>query len=636
MPADASSADASPAEPVTIETARAMLRAEDPRFFEAIRTFTDAEALQPLAAEWKTLETDWSRGQKLAYFEQPLDVPGHQTVVKQLFKQAEDDDDWPVLAACLVAFDRLVRYERTTEGWPRHHSAQRFGVWLRLLRDHLPTRVRRRTTAPRQGLLDAQFVSEAWGSRWHPWTPRPGTLFMHRTRQYLRRRAWRNFRRLGQTDPDGYLNAVPDVLRLYTDADLTHGEDALECWGLMHICFGESDRLGKTTGHFRLRGESLDDLQPAPAFSQAWKTDRGGDALFLCVSKSRSTLVRRWATQALDDFGHAVPPNDLADFGQSRDADVAQWALARLIETDSLDRLLPESWEDLIIAANPAILESVCRLARKYVDAQWFSIQNIVHVVTEPATSVSRLGLHWLDTQTADPAADRLAFQQLARSECEATGSDVADWVLAHVGTAEHYDRDLCLALLGSPNRAIRREAWDWLREDTCPGRDDAELWARVVALPHAELRGPLLRELDRRARLSKTRLSKKRVQIDSRVDLTPTAKPVPLSPASLAPLWTAALLDPTTGRRDRQAVLRQVRDALSRDPSQADTLLPVLRAGVRSGRRPDRAAALAAVVAWVAANPERLPQVEALLPELRFDAVADAPHAAAAEGANR
>ena len=44
-------------------------------------------------------------------------------------------------------------------------------------------------------------------------------LFSVATRQYLRRRAWRYFRRLGRNNPERYVAAVVRALIQYTDDD---------------------------------------------------------------------------------------------------------------------------------------------------------------------------------------------------------------------------------------------------------------------------------------------------------------------------------------------------------------------------------------------------------------------------------
>lgn len=85
---------------------------EDDRFLETLRQISSAPFLASVAERWKKDPCPWARQQILNYLELPLNCPGHQPVVKRLFKQAEENKDHEQMAAFLVAFDRLVRRER--------------------------------------------------------------------------------------------------------------------------------------------------------------------------------------------------------------------------------------------------------------------------------------------------------------------------------------------------------------------------------------------------------------------------------------------------------------------------------------------------------------------------------------------
>ncbi len=62
---------------------------EDDRFLAELRKLHKIEALVGLAERWKKDPRPWAREQIVKLLELPLDVPGHQPVVKRLFKQAE-------------------------------------------------------------------------------------------------------------------------------------------------------------------------------------------------------------------------------------------------------------------------------------------------------------------------------------------------------------------------------------------------------------------------------------------------------------------------------------------------------------------------------------------------------------------
>ncbi len=96
------------------ELAERYFAAADERFIAALREVHDIKAIAQFAERWKRDTRPWAHQQQLDYLRLPANCIGHQTVVKQLFKQAEETADHPVLAACAALFDRLVRHQRRT------------------------------------------------------------------------------------------------------------------------------------------------------------------------------------------------------------------------------------------------------------------------------------------------------------------------------------------------------------------------------------------------------------------------------------------------------------------------------------------------------------------------------------------
>jgi len=182
---------------------------ENPAFLETVRKATQPKALAALADRWKKDPRPWAREQLLAYLAQPFNCAGHQPVVKHLFKHAEETGDHEVMVAFLVAFDRLVRREiRTKRHWD----------------------FRARTSYDEERLVTPRDVIGAY--------PRgKAKLFKYRTRYYLQRRAWRYFRRLGHREPLKYIPSIVNALARYEDADLQKGENILDSWVFMHVCF---------------------------------------------------------------------------------------------------------------------------------------------------------------------------------------------------------------------------------------------------------------------------------------------------------------------------------------------------------------------------------------------------------------
>src|SRR4051812_13479173 len=76
---------------------------------ETLRQADQPKSLAAFADRWKKDPRPWARKQIFTYLSQPLNCPGHQTLVKRLFRQAEESHDHELMAAFLVAFDRQVR-----------------------------------------------------------------------------------------------------------------------------------------------------------------------------------------------------------------------------------------------------------------------------------------------------------------------------------------------------------------------------------------------------------------------------------------------------------------------------------------------------------------------------------------------
>ncbi len=223
--------------------------AEDPRFLPAIRAVHAPKALAGFVDRWKRDVRPFARTQILAYLAEPLDSLGHNVVVKRWFKHAEEHGDDEVMAAMLVALDVSVRRVRKTR---QRYDWQSREIWteeeLVTPRDVLPREMVVRGRNPRTGGPISFPVR----------LPRNGRLFTHRTRAYLRRRAWRYFRRLGYQHPDRYVPAIVRALLQYQDADLAQGENILDTWGLVHACFHGHAALEFTSSQIRLKeGRSI-------------------------------------------------------------------------------------------------------------------------------------------------------------------------------------------------------------------------------------------------------------------------------------------------------------------------------------------------------------------------------------------
>ncbi len=581
--------------------------AEDPRFLQAIRAVHQPKALAGFVDRWKRDVRPFARTQILAYLGEPLDSVGHNVVVKRWFKHAEEQGDDEIMAALLVALDvtvRRVRKTRTRYNWQSRE------IWTeeRLVtpRDVLPRKFRHARN-PRTGETISVPI----------YLPHNGRLFSHRTRAYLRRRAWRFFRRLGYQHPDRYVPAIARALLQYQDGDLAKGENILDSWGLVHACFRGHPALEFTASQIRLKaGRSIGDLSPAPRFVALWQSPEAAQTLFLLIRQARSRLVRLWAMELLRQEHVSrladVPVEELFALLEHADEEVQQFA-ARLLEASpAMARLSLATWFKLLATQNTLALEAICRAMQTHVAGGRLSLDDCIRLACAAPAPVARLGLTFLKVRPIVSVEERQALAAVADTRCEATAAELAAWALLSIGTVETYDRQNVLRLLDSRSAGVRQAAWEWLvgvrgadglsrnvidgSSKMCPGYSDPGLWCRLLETPYDDLRLPLIDELARRATLPGAGID------------------------DLAPVWCSVLLGVHRGGRQKIKATQQIARKLAENPASAEKLLPVLVAAVRSVRGAESRAGLAAVMAAVEARPELGPLVRQQLPELHWE----------------
>jgi hypothetical protein len=567
--------------------------AEDARFVDAIRQVTSSKQLAGFVDRWRRDPRPWARRQIFAYLAQPLDSMGHNVVVKRLFKHAEAAGDDELMAAFLVVFDCLVRRERKRR-W--HYDWQTGEAWdeevLATPRNTLPsepTTTRRDPWTGRQVKIPSRI----------PLKPR---LFSHRTRYYLRRRAWRYFRRMGYQRPEAYSGAIARALRAYQDDDLAQGEHILDSWGLVHVCFRGHDALEFGAAKIRLKeGRSLSELTPAPRFADLWRKPESMPVLLGLVTQARSRLVRVWAMQLVkrehEERLADMPPEEILALLDHEDEEIQQFAAALLRANRRLAKLPMETWFRLLEAKGTAALATICEVMQKHVAAERLELGDCIRLACAEPAPVARLGLELLKSRRIESAEDREAIAAVAGARCFATGGELAAWALGILGAPENYDRDVLLRFFDSLQEPVRRSTWEWLNREESPGYDDPVLWCRLLETPYDELRLRLVDVLERRASLPGT------------------------GSDALTPVWCAVLLGVHRGGRQKAKATRQIARALEEDPSRAETFLPVLAVAVRSVRAAEVRAGLAAVVRAVEARPELADQVKKHLPELTLEA---------------
>jgi hypothetical protein len=554
---------------------------ENPAFLETVRKANQPKALAALTDRWKKDPRPWAREQLLAYVAQPLNCPGHQPVVKRLFKQAEETGDHEVMVAFLVAFDRLVRREiRTKRHWDFRARTSYEEERLVTPRDVLPLK------------------PERFNIRYSP----KAKLFKYRTRYYLQRRAWRYFRRLGHREPMKYLPAIVNALARYDDADLQKGENILDSWSLMHACFAKSDVLEIGATHVQLKeGRTLGELTPAPAFPDAWKKPESAPMVLALAVRARARLVRLWAMQLFqrEHSTHAVSLENILSLLEHEDADVQQFG-SKLLESSGVLATLPiSSWFRLLQTKNEDALQRVCDAFAKHVSADRLDLAQSVELASVRPVPVARLGQKYLQGRTITSPAEREQISMLANAKCSAIAGDLTAWALKFLGTKENYSCDQVIRFFDSNQDQSRMAAWTWMTADSAPALGDPALWSRLAETPHDDLRLRVIDYLQRQTRLPGADANR------------------------LENIWRSVLLGVHRGGRQKAKAVRQISQAIVENPQRVDTLLPVLAVAVRSVRGPESRAGLAAVVTLAETRPELAEAVRRHLPEMKFAEVA-------------
>ena len=566
---------------------------ENALFLETLRQANQPKSLAAFTDRWKKDPRPWARKQIFDYLAEPLNCPGHQPVVKRLFKQAEENKDHELMAAFLVAFDRQVRR--------KIHIKRRWDFRSRTAHEE------EKLVTPR----DVISLGVKWEGR-HPMTgdrhsvlvrtPRGAKLFKYRTRYYLRRRAWRYFRWLGHRDPTAYVISICTPLAAFEDADLERGENILDSWSLMNACFGEHEALEFGATHIQLKdGRSLGELAPAPLYLDAWKKSESALQLLGLIVHARARLVRVWATQLFlrEHAAFNVPFEIIRSYLEHEDTDVQQFGAKLLESSPGLATLPVEQWLKLLQTKNDEALQRICEAFSKHVSGDRLNLAQCVELASVRPVPVARLGQKYLKERSIASPADREQIAQLANAKCPAIAADLTVWALGIL--SKEYSVDQVIRFFDAALKETRVAAWDWLLKDS-PGLTDAALWSRLAETPHDDLRLRVVDYLQRETQL-------------------------PGSPDGgankLENIWRSVLLGVHRGGRQKAKAVQQIAHAINENPASVDSLLPVLAVAARSVRGPEARAGLAAIMSVVETQPQLAETVRRFLPELKFAEVA-------------
>lgn len=542
------------------------LASGDARFLELFDQLPAGKDALQIVNRWRADFRPWAREQLLAYLQADPPRTHYRLVAKRFFKHAEEKRDDALVGYFLAHFDRSVRRE-------------------------VKTRYRYDWQA-RRGSSEQVLVAR-WRSHQSPFT--------HHTRYYLRRRAWRYFRRMGFQQPAEYPAAVARALVHYRNTDLDDGLAVLDSWGLVHACFGESDAIRFNTSHAVLTRPAQLAEMVAPMFPDLWRLPASASVLLDLLWTANSRVVRLWSVQLLrrdhkETLANA-PVANLLKLIDHEDPQIQQLGAELLENVRGLDQVDIPTWLRLLQTPNVTAVTILAELMRKHVRPERLTLPDAVDLARAHPVPVARLGLDFLRNRPIATAADRDQITRLAGAQCDGVGRDIALFALSVIGAPEHYHVDPVSRFFDSLLASIRQGVWDWLTE-TSAGWNDAALWSRLLETPYDDVRLKLIATLERRAKLPGVGV------------------------AGLSTVWTTTLLAVHRGGRAKLTALRQISDTLTANPEHAETLLPALAVAIRSVRLPETRAGLAAVVTAVEARPELEQLVARYLPELTLQGV--------------
>ena len=261
-------------------------------------------------------------------------------------------------------------------------------------------------------------------------------LFSHPTRRYLRRRAWRYFRKVGKADVGRYRAAALAYLKRYADADVDSDIHLLDNWGLVHTLFFGSPALVRPAKGWQLAdGKTLADLAPAPRFPAAWVA--APDALLELLTQARCRTVRQWAAWMLRahhaDWLSQQPVARCLALTDHADPDVAALGFDMLERHADLDSVPVETWLARLDGDDLERLQRLSSLLTRRLDPRGVTLPDAVKLALHRSLPVARLGLTLLRGASVGEA-DLATILPLVQAECETVRPELVHWLLDVLG----------------------------------------------------------------------------------------------------------------------------------------------------------------------------------------------------------
>lgn len=523
--------------------------------------------LGAFARRWLEDPRPWAREQLRRYVEDGCDRPGHRTLVKRLYKGAEDRGDDELIALFLVAFDRMRA-----------------------------VRVRKRKTYDRmlQQVVERETVELL--------RPRdPGAFsFSQRTRNYLQLRAARHVRAIGARDPAAYRRTVLMALSRYEDRDFPVGQKLLLMRGLASLLFPRTDQFDRRGRTLRLRpGGALGQLVAAPLHADLWKG--AASEILDALPDVRALFVRRHLVAWLErDFRAELERPDVARVRKllaSPHPDLQVFGGRLLAGAQGLESLRIEQWLSLLETDNAEVLPLVVQRMNELVTPARATLAQCVALARHFAHAPAMLGVEWAETKTLDTKEDLEAALPILDAPVREARARALEWLVPTV-VREGLGLDAHVReVLDSRHPDVRARGFELVLE-TPRFLDSIVLWAALAESPHADARAFLLSLLARRrGALEATHLGER----------------------SLHHLWATTLLEVQRGSRAKQRALDQLGLRLESQPQLADELLPLISIALRSVRETERRGALAALVRAASRQPEVRAAIARHAPEVEI-----------------
>lgn len=555
-----------------------LLVAGDPRALEELFGASGERRLGGLADKLWADTRPQVRALVDAYIKDGCDRPGHRSLVKRLFKNAERAGDDARMALFAAVVDRLLQRRLVKELVWDFHTTEQVPTW----------RLRKSTAFPSRS--PAGKVRDRKNTKGSIDFGPDGQRFSHRTRLYLTRRAWRYWRNVGRKDPARYRRGMLAVLCVYEDAHLQKPEQLLDAWTLMHALHHHSPVLSFDGGRgLRVAdGQNLSSLTGhAPAFPDAWRQPAALQDLRALLTGAQAHPVRRFALDQLRTHHsaglRALPLAEVLALLQHPHDDVQRLAAELLPNVPGLDNLAVTDWLTLLSTRNSDVALAVVALVRKHVLPARVSLEQCVSLVRAPVAAVAQLGWGWVaerliadNVESLVPALEagvasvrtlataaivpRLHNPLRVRDALDVAHADVRAATLAHL--------DAHRALATSP-----------------------VLWSAMAESPHDDVRAWLVTHLRTHTHT--------------------------LAAGSLRHVWATALLNVHRGGAHKKRVLQDVAARLQAHPADAAEWVPLLRFALRSVRPHERRSALAVVARAAFETPSLRDALTRHIPEL-------------------